>query len=64
VDIYALGMIFFELFYPFATEMERISTLLNVQKLEFPARFTRELHEEVLLSCNHQDIDVSDLSLK
>jgi len=48
VDIYALGMIFFELFYPFTTEMERVSTLLNVQKLEFPARFTRELPEEVL----------------
>jgi len=47
VDIYALGMIFFELFYPFATEMERISTLLGVQKLDFPARFSRELSEEV-----------------
>ena len=72
MDIYALGMIFFELFYPFATEMERISTLLSVQKLEFPARFMRELHEEVLLACNHQEFvdvygmvhDVSDLSLK
>lgn len=46
VDVYALGMIFFELFYPFTTEMERISTLLNVRKLEFPSRFTRELPEE------------------
>jgi len=45
--VYALGMIFFELFYPFATEMERISTLSNVRKLEFPSRFTRELLEEV-----------------
>ena len=40
-------MIFFELFYPFATQMERISTLLNVRKLEFPPRFVRELPEEV-----------------
>ena len=47
MDVYALGMIFFELFYPFATEMERISTLLSVQKLDFPSRFTRELPEEV-----------------
>ena len=47
VDIYALGMIFFELFYPFATEMERVNTLLDVKRLQFPGRFARELPTEV-----------------
>lgn len=46
VDIYALGMIFFELFFPFATEMERVKTLLEVKRLQFPGRFTRELPNE------------------
>jgi hypothetical protein len=47
VDIYALGMIFFELFFPFATEMERVKTLLEVRSLSFPPRFLRELADEV-----------------
>ncbi|KAK2186426.1 hypothetical protein NP493_200g02009 [Ridgeia piscesae] len=43
VDIYALGMIFFELFYPFTTEMERLDTLLAVKQLQFPETFSRDL---------------------
>ncbi|KAJ3131848.1 hypothetical protein HK100_005941 [Physocladia obscura] len=31
-DIYSLGVILFELFYPFATEMERIVSLTNLKK--------------------------------
>lgn len=47
VDIYALGMIFFELFYPFSTQMERIKTLMEIKKLNFPHRFEKELPKEV-----------------
>jgi len=47
VDIYALGLLFFELKYPFSTMMERVITLLNVKKNEYPERFIRELPSEV-----------------
>ncbi len=47
VDIYALGLIFFELLYPFSTQMERVKTCLEVKRLLFPERFNRELPEEV-----------------
>ena len=47
VDIYALGMIFFEMFNPFPTQMERVKTLMNVRKLVFPDRFEKDLKQEV-----------------
>ncbi|KAK2142502.1 hypothetical protein LSH36_947g01029 [Paralvinella palmiformis] len=43
VDIYALGLIFFELFYPFNTQMERIRTLSDVKRLRFPDKFAQML---------------------
>ncbi|XP_064630164.1 eukaryotic translation initiation factor 2-alpha kinase 3-like [Lineus longissimus] len=46
VDIYSLGLIFLELFYPFSTQMERIMVLSDAKKLKFPERFQRELPEE------------------
>ncbi|CAH1797366.1 unnamed protein product [Owenia fusiformis] len=46
VDIFSLGMIFFELFYPFSTQMERVSTLVKVKNSLFPSRFVMELPEE------------------
>ena len=49
VDIYSLGLIFFELFYPFATQMERIKTLLDVRNNKYPPRFARELPDEVCM---------------
>jgi translation initiation factor 2-alpha kinase 3 len=47
VDIYSLGVILFELLYPFATQMERVSTLLKVRQQNFPDRFSREMPDEV-----------------
>jgi serine/threonine protein kinase len=35
-DIYSLGILLFELFYPFNTEMERIKTIINLKKHIFP----------------------------
>jgi translation initiation factor 2-alpha kinase 3 len=35
VDIYAMGMILFELLYPFKTEMERSKTLTGLRNLNF-----------------------------
>ncbi|CAK9803135.1 Eukaryotic translation initiation factor 2-alpha kinase [Anthophora plagiata] len=39
VDIYSLGIIFFELLIPFVTEMERIINLINLRKSVFPKNF-------------------------
>lgn len=41
VDIYAMGIILFELLYPFSTQMERVRALANVrhQVPEFPKDF-------------------------
>ena len=38
VDIYALGLIFYELLYPFKTGMERATELANLRNLKFPPR--------------------------
>ncbi|KAL4232210.1 Eukaryotic translation initiation factor 2-alpha kinase 3 [Mactra antiquata] len=46
VDIFSLGVILFELLYPFSTQMERVSTLIKVRKQIFPERFTREMPKE------------------
>ena len=47
VDIFSLGLILFELYYPFDTQMERIKTLVEVRNGNFPVRFQRELTGEV-----------------
>ena len=43
-DIYSLGIIYFELLYPFRTEMERIITLHKLRKGEFPNDFSYNVH--------------------
>lgn len=53
VDIYSLGLIYFELLYEFGTEMERISTLKTIRKLQFPHGFSETFHKEVSLQYQH-----------
>ena len=47
VDIYSLGIIFFELLTPFSTDMERIATLSNLKKSIFPKDFSKNYSAEV-----------------
>lgn len=49
VDIFSLGLIFFELLWPFSTQMERIQVLLNVKKLKFPPQFVKTYATECQL---------------
>ncbi|KAL0120953.1 hypothetical protein PUN28_008578 [Cardiocondyla obscurior] len=46
VDIYSLGIIFFELLIPFFTDMERIVALSNLKKLIFPKDFAENYPAE------------------
>ncbi|CAK9829144.1 Eukaryotic translation initiation factor 2-alpha kinase 3 [Anthophora retusa] len=46
VDIYSLGIIFFELLIPFVTEMERIINLINLRKSVFPKNFSNDYPAE------------------
>ncbi|XP_006875915.1 PREDICTED: eukaryotic translation initiation factor 2-alpha kinase 3 isoform X2 [Chrysochloris asiatica] len=46
VDIFSLGLIMFELLYPFSTQMERVRTLSDVRNLKFPALFTQKYPRE------------------
>ncbi|XP_072898251.1 eukaryotic translation initiation factor 2-alpha kinase 3 [Hemitrygon akajei] len=46
VDIFSLGLILFELLYPFSTQMERIQTLTEVRDLKFPPLFLEEYLQE------------------
>ncbi|KAM4706922.1 eukaryotic translation initiation factor 2-alpha kinase 3 isoform 2-T2 [Discoglossus pictus] len=46
VDIYSLGLILFELLYPFCTQMERVRTLTELRDLKFPALFTHKYTQE------------------
>ena len=41
IDMYSLGIIFFEMIYPFSTVMERVDTLRNLRSpaIEFPSDF-------------------------
>lgn len=48
VDIYSLGLIFFELLVPFSTEMERVSTLIEVRDKKYPAEFLNQYSKEVI----------------
>ncbi|XP_008060808.1 eukaryotic translation initiation factor 2-alpha kinase 3 [Carlito syrichta] len=50
VDIFSLGLILFELLYPFSTQMERVRTLSDVRNLQFPPLFTQKYpHEHVMV---------------
>ena len=46
VDVFSLGVIFFELLFPFETEMERLNILKNVRDRIFPKRFPSSFPEE------------------
>uniref|UniRef100_A0A3Q1FRH6 Eukaryotic translation initiation factor 2-alpha kinase 3 n=1 Tax=Acanthochromis polyacanthus TaxID=80966 RepID=A0A3Q1FRH6_9TELE len=47
VDIYSLGLILFELLYPFRTQMERVRTLTEVRALCFPEVFSKNNVQEL-----------------
>lgn len=58
VDMYSLGIIFFEMVFPMSTEMERVNTIRDLRKptIQLPAAFTakrynseREIVESLLL---------------
>ncbi|XP_078578338.1 eukaryotic translation initiation factor 2-alpha kinase 3-like [Branchiostoma floridae x Branchiostoma japonicum] len=42
VDIFSLGLIFFELLHPFSTQMERVRILLDVKKQRLPLPFVEK----------------------
>lgn len=44
LDVYALGMIAFEMFWKFETRMERYETLHKLKRGEFPEGFDEEMH--------------------
>lgn len=47
VDIYSLGLIFFELLVPFRTDSERIKVLTNLKKHLYPEEFKEMYPKEV-----------------
>lgn len=49
VDIFSLGLILFELLYPFSTQMERVRTLTDVRNLKFPVLFTQQYPREYVM---------------
>lgn len=60
VDIFSLGLILFELFATFSTEMERINTLKDVRNHTFPVDFKSNFNNEydllrLMLSQNPSD---------
>lgn len=50
VDIYSLGLVFFELLVVFCTEMERIETLKSLRMSQFPSDFHLSFPDEVNLT--------------
>ncbi|XP_077865533.1 eukaryotic translation initiation factor 2-alpha kinase 3-like [Saccoglossus kowalevskii] len=46
VDIFSLGLIFFELMHPFSTQMERIQVMMSAKRQIFPEDFRRQSSEE------------------
>ncbi|KAK3729626.1 hypothetical protein QZH41_017669, partial [Actinostola sp. cb2023] len=46
-DIYSLGIILFELFYPFNTEMERVTCIKNLRQGTLPEDITRKWPRQV-----------------
>ncbi|XP_036607761.1 eukaryotic translation initiation factor 2-alpha kinase 3 [Trichosurus vulpecula] len=49
VDIFSLGLILFELLYPFSTQMERVKTLSDVRNLKFPPLFAQKYPQEYMM---------------
>ncbi|EEC19627.1 phosphoenolpyruvate carboxylase kinase, putative [Ixodes scapularis] len=49
VDVFSLGLIFFELLWPFSTQMERIQDLMNAKRLKFPDKFRKTYPSECKL---------------
>ncbi|KAK3714542.1 hypothetical protein QZH41_014214 [Actinostola sp. cb2023] len=49
VDVYSLGLIFFELFHSFSTEMERITILSEVRKKSIPDEFRKRMNLQAQL---------------
>ncbi|XP_020616728.1 eukaryotic translation initiation factor 2-alpha kinase 3-like [Orbicella faveolata] len=43
VDIFSLGLIFFELFCPFGTQMERIKVMCDVKQRVIPSNFEAKM---------------------
>ena len=48
VDIFSLGLIFFEMLVPFNTGMERLAVMTKVRHGEFPKGFEKQYELEVL----------------
>lgn len=46
-DMYSLGLILFELYHPFQTEMERIDSIQEVRKRSIPAAFEHKWTKQV-----------------
>lgn len=67
VDIFSLGLIFFELLWPFSTQMERIQVLMNAKRLRFPEKFRKTypyecgLIEQLLSPDSHQRPSARDI---
>lgn len=53
VDIYSLGLIFFELLTPFGTDMERFKTITALRDSEYPSNFSDNHHDEVFCENIH-----------
>ena len=51
VDIFALGIIFFEILTPFHTTMERFVTLQKLKNSEFPANWDGTKKARKLINC-------------
>ncbi|KAJ2559337.1 hypothetical protein EV175_000391 [Coemansia sp. RSA 1933] len=56
-DIYSLGIIFFELYYPFSTAMERIAVIRDLRRGVFPPQFLQMWPKEAALILQLMDAD-------
>ncbi|XP_053207167.1 eukaryotic translation initiation factor 2-alpha kinase 3-like [Panonychus citri] len=63
VDIYSLGVIFFEMLMPFDTEMERIKTLSSIKEGLFPNKFKTNQPKECRLICKLLSCDPDERPL-
>ena len=55
VDVYSLGIILFELLYPFSTAMEKDRILKKLKNLDFPSSFTYEKEKTVIQNMLSKD---------
>ncbi|KAJ2821460.1 hypothetical protein IWW50_004629, partial [Coemansia erecta] len=56
-DIYSLGIIFFELYYPFATAMERVVVIKDLRRGVFPPQFLQMWPKEAAFILRLMDAD-------